>query len=388
MKKQILIWMSSMHLGGAERSLIGLLENLDYSQVNVDLFLNAHEGELLDFIPPSVNILKENKGYKALVSPMGTIIKRGHFLIALSRLFAKMKAKAKDKGAENGGIRGEYSHKYTKWILPKICRKKEYDLAISFITPHYFVQEKVKAKRKLAWIHTDYKQIALDVESQLKMWKPYDGIVAVSEQVKENFIEIFPELKEKVFVFENILPEKSIRKQVEEFTAEYAHESCVKLLSIGRFCEAKNFENVPMIAKELLRLGLDFKWYLIGYGQTEQKIKENIARMQMENRVVLLGKKSNPYPYIAACDIYVQPSKYEGKAVTVREAQLLGKPVIITDFPTANSQLRNGIDGIIVPLDNQGCAKGIFDFFNNKELMRKVAENAKCVTTDNQEITF
>ena len=362
-----------MHLGGAERSLIGLLESFDYSQVDVDLFLNIHEGELLNAIPNEVHLLPENKKYRALAEPIGMVVKKGCFLMAGSRLFAKLKARCKAPNAKNGGISGEYSHKYTKWLLPAICPEKEYDLAISFITPHYFVTEKICAKKKLAWIHTDYKQIALDVPSQLKMWAPYDGIVAVSDSVKQNFVEVFPAFKDKVFVVENILPEKSIRKQALEFVAEYAEEKCIKLLSIGRFCEAKNFENVPVIAKELKRLGLDFKWYIIGYGATEAQIKENIQKEGVEENVYLLGKKANPYPYIVACDAYVQPSRYEGKAVTVREAQMLGKPVIITNFPTAKSQLEDGVDGIIVPLENIACAKGIYEFLLNEAFLQQIA---------------
>ena len=97
----------------------------------------------------------------------------------------------------------------------------------------------------------------------------------------------------------------------------------------------------------------------------------------MEDHVILLGKKSNPYPYMRACDVYVQPSRYEGKCVSVIEAQSLHKPVVITNYATSASQLDNGIDGVIVPMDNEGCAKGIVNFINNKELQIKIINNLK-----------
>lgn len=100
----------------------------------------------------------------------------------------------------------------------------------------------------------------------------------------------------------------------------------------------------------------------------------------MEDNVVILGKKINPYPYIKNCDLYVQPSRYEGKAVTVREAQMLCKPVVITKFATSSSQLKDGYDGIIVPMDNQGCADGIAKLLNNKVLMQQLSEN--CAEND------
>ena len=84
------------------------------------------------------------------------------------------------------------------------------------------------------------------------------------------------------------------------------------------------------------------------------------------------GKKENPYPYIKACDIYVQPSRYEGKSVTVREAQMLCKPVAVTAYPTAASQIQDGVDGVIVPLDNEGCARGLANFITNKNLQERI----------------
>lgn len=136
-------------------------------------------------------------------------------------------------------------------------------------------------------------------------------------------------------------------------------EEMIRLLSIGRFSEAKNYDNVPDICRRIVSHGVDVKWYIIGFGGDEQLIRQKIAEAGMEQHVIILGKRSNPYPYIKACDIYVQPSRYEGKSVTVREAQMLCKPVVVTDYPTAGSQIQSGVDGVIVPMDNEGCARGL-----------------------------
>ena len=146
-------------------------------------------------------------------------------------------------------------------------------------------------------------------------------------------------------------------------------------LSIGRYTHAKNYDNVPEIARRIIEAGHpDLRWYIIGFGGGEDLILRKIAESGMQNHVILLGKKANPYPYIKACDIYVQPSRYEGKSVTVREAQILCKPVIVTDYPTAGSQIRNGIDGVIVPMDNDGCAKGIIEAMKNQGLLNSISE--------------
>lgn len=147
----------------------------------------------------------------------------------------------------------------------------------------------------------------------------------------------------------------------------------MNLLSIGRFCTAKNYDNVPDIARRMIDGGVeDLKWYIIGYGGDEALISRKIAEAGMENHVILLGKKENPYPYIKACDIYVQPSRYEGKSVTVREAQMLCKPVAVTAYPTAPSQIKDGVDGVILPLDNEGCARELARFIADKAEQERI----------------
>lgn len=150
----------------------------------------------------------------------------------------------------------------------------------------------------------------------------------------------------------------------------------MKLLSVGRFCTAKNYDNVPDIMRRMIGHGIDdLKWYIIGFGGSEALIRAKIAEAGMEEHVILLGKKENPYPYIKACDIYVQPSRYEGKSVTVREAQILCKPVAVTAYPTATSQIQHGIDGVIVPMDNEGCACGLANFITNTALQQNIIEH-------------
>jgi glycosyltransferase involved in cell wall biosynthesis len=211
------------------------------------------------------------------------------------------------------------------------------------------------------------------------MWAQYDYIAGVSKGVVDSFGIVFSSLKNKAIVIENILSEKSIRKHAKEVVSEF-DRSYINLLSVGRFTIAKNFDSIPEICRELIRQGLNVKWYLIGYGPDETVIKNKIQEHDMADRVIVLGKKRNPYPYIATCDFYIQPSRYEGKAVTVREAQLLGKPVIITAYPTSRSQLIDGYDGVIVPTDLQGCAQGIADVLRNEELSKRISEN--CLKED------
>ena len=101
--------------------------------------------------------------------------------------------------------------------------------------------------------------------------------------------------------------------------------------------------------------------------------------------MILLEKKENPYPYIKACEVYIQPSRYEGKSVTVREAQMLGKPVVITNYATSKSQLEDKVDGVIVSLDNQGCADEIECILKNSILLNRLTENCNRRDYSNKE---
>lgn len=381
MAKKIIIVSHSMEIGGAERSLIGLLHALDPQKVDIDLFLLRHEGELYGQIPQYVNILPEIPAYTVLARPMKTTLKEGHYILTVARMIGKVMAWFYDKRKHytNSDVALEYSHKYTWRLMPEIMPDNTYDLAISFLTPHYIVANKVNAKKKIAWIHTDYSELNINEASEYRMWNCYDNIVSISEAVTKSFMRTFPKLSEKIIMIENILSKELIMNQANAYNVleEMPRDGAYRFLSIGRFCYAKNFDNIPEICSRLIQLGINLKWYIIGFGSDEDLIKQKIKQWNMERHVVILGKKENPYPYIKECDLYVQPSRYEGKSVTVREAQILAKPVVITNYKTADSQLQRNIDGIVVSLNNVECATEISLFLNDKKKYNDIISNCR-----------
>ena len=382
-KPRIFIAMHYMEIGGAETALIGLLNALDPNRVDVDLFLYDHRGEMMQFIPEWVNLLPQIPKYSVLERPIVELVKRGFWGIAAARLWAKwLSQKAYKRSGStlenNGGL--DKMSKCTAPLLPRINQSVTYDLAISFLTPHRIVAEKVKAKKKIAWIHTDYTRVWVDAEDELKVWQKYDYVASISGDVTNTFLQVFPSLAPKIVEIENTLSPTFVRKRAElqNVDKEIRHEGTITLLSVGRFSDAKNYDNVPDICKHLINeTKLNIKWYIIGYGGDEDLIRQKIKEAGMEDHVILLGKRSNPYPYIKACDIYVQPSRYEGKSVTVREAQMLCKPVVVTNYPTAPSQIRSGIDGVIVPMDNEGCAHGLAEVICDKSLQERIIAHLK-----------
>jgi len=381
MKKRIFITTQYLEIGGVERSLIGLLNAIDYSKYAVDLFLYRHGGEFFSMIPKEVNLLPEIKKYSMLSRPMIEVIKKGYVFIVLARLLAKWKSRQyykRSKSTKEDFSIFHYISKYTTPLLPKINSSSEYDLAIGFISPFHILRDKVKAKKKIGWIHTDFSILEINSADELPVWDSCDYIASISDSVTTAFLKTFPTIKDKIVLIENILSPTFVREQAAmlQVGAEMPDETGgIKLLTAGRYSTAKNFDNVPAICKMLVDDGVNVKWYIMGYGGGETLIKQKIEETGMQKHVVLLGKKNNPYPYMQACDIYVQPSRYEGKAVTVREAQMLYKPVVITNFPTAQSQLTDGVDGVIVPMDNDGAARGLIRFIKDKELQARLITN-------------
>lgn len=386
--KSVIIVAHALEIGGAERALLGLLESFDYSQFEVDLFLMRHTGELFDLIPKEVHLLPEIKQYTGLAVPMASILRKGMWKVASGRLYAKIKAKHYIKKYHVHGentVELDYSHKYSLKAMPMISKKK-YNMAISFLTPHYYAVHKVHADKRVAWIHTDYSYMDVDVKSEKKMWEAYDNIVSISEACTRGFLSKFPELEQKIIEIENIIAPNFIRKQADILCVDdkmATEDGVLKILSIGRFSIQKNFDNIPDICRRICQNGIKIKWFLIGFGQEEEHIRQKIYECGMEKNVVILGKKSNPYPYIKACDVYVQPSLYEGKCVAVREAQILGKPVIITRYPTASSQLLDGVDGLIVPLDNEKCAEALTNILSNIDKLDTLRENVRSIDYSN-----
>ena len=385
MKPRILILMHYMELGGAESALLGLLQSIDSTKVDVDLFVYSHRGELMPFIPQErIHLLPEMEAYSLTEKPMAEVVKKGFWRLAVARMMGRWQTSVfcrKHADVDKPDEWGTFFQQRATWrVLPKIQPDVEYDLAISFLTPHYFVLKNVKAKKKAGWIHTDYTRILIDVDAELKMWEQLDYIASISNEVGKRFCEVFPSLGGKLVQFENILNTQFIRKRAEEQDISLCDlPSAISLLTIGRFSPPKKMEEIPLLCRKMRDMGVNVRWYIIGYGSSdiERVVRYNAEKEHVTEFVTILGKKNNPYPYIKACDIYVQPSRYEGKSITVREAQILCKPVIITNYPTAQSQVIDGVDGVIVPMEVDACVKKMAEFISDKEKQKSIVNYLK-----------
>ena len=194
MKKRIFIAIHYLEIGGAEISLIGLLNSMDYSRYEVDLFVYRHQGELMKLIPPEVNLLPEISKYAQMERPMISVLKGGHVDVVLARLCAKLQFAlyARRVKPKDGSAVFQYVANTVTPCLPSLHKLGLYDLAISFLTPHNIVLEKVQSRTKIAWIHTDYSKIDVNASLELPVWNGYDYIASISPDVSRTFLSVFP----------------------------------------------------------------------------------------------------------------------------------------------------------------------------------------------------
>lgn len=385
MKKRLLLIGPGMEIGGVERSLLGLLDAIDFDQFDVDLFLFNHSGEFMPYINSKVNLLPENKALALINYPIVCLFRQGHWYTAFLRLICKLYGDQRAKRLQTATVSTLLCKRIVMGRMPSFS--KEYDYALGFFLPHDLLKHKVHAKVKIGWVHTDYtnKNEKPDVDLMLPMWEGLDHIACVSEGVRRGFCQVFPSLASRTVTIQNILSPALIRKQSEAFDvyAEMPDNGRFRVLSVGRFCAAKAFDRIPEVCRRLLDKGSPVRWYLIGYGPDEPLIRQKIQEFRVEDSVVILGKKENPYPYMKACDLYAQPSRYEGKAVTVTEAQILHKPVLITRYETSAEQLNEGVDGFICEQGVDGIAAGVQYLIEHPGMRARLKENTEKTTYDN-----
>jgi len=378
LKPRILLVSHGLRIGGVERSLVGLMRALASEECDLSLFLHAHDGEWMDRIPETVRLLPPSPPYEALDRPIARVLASGAAAVGAARLAAKASAGAR-RWVGRGGFLLPRSVRYAMPFLPAV--PGDYDLALSFLAPHDVVLRRARAKRRLGWCHTDYSRLetGVDLAFERGPWAGLDEIVAVSPDVARTFREVFRIPAASVRVIENVLDPSLVRSEALAFdvaTEMRAGPSTLRLCSVGRFSHAKGFDLAIEACRRLLDAGVDVAWFLVGYGPEEEALRGAIARHGLGGRFTILGPRTNPYPYVASCDVYVQPSRYEGKAVTVREAQVLGRPVVVSPYPTAASQLEDGVDGLVAEPGVDGLARTLARLAVDPDLRGRLARTA------------
>ena len=378
MKKKNLFVIDSLHCAGAEKSLTTLLSLLDYSKYDVDLQLFGYGGALEELVPKEVNILKPMEYIKfSSLSTKNAVIKslkNMNFKMLSSRLrFSLAIRKNNYSNAQKARV---YWQKVSN-VIEK--NNKEYDIAISYAqgVPTFYVAEKVCAKKKLAWVNVSYKLEDEDRVFQEQFYDKYNKIVAVSDSAKNIFLETFPKYTDKLEIIYDINDADFIKKMSEKGQSYNDNYTGLRILTIGRLDNLKGYDIALESCKILKEKGVKFKWYSIGIGPLKEEIEKYIKDNNLENHFKLLGVKSNPYPFIKDCDIYVQTSKSEGFGIAIAEARMLNKPVVTTRFDAVYNQMKDRKNGLVVDMNSQGIVNGILELINNKKLTNEIISYLK-----------
>ncbi|MBN9647090.1 glycosyltransferase [Terrisporobacter glycolicus] len=373
MKKNIIFVMSNLECGGAEKALISMLEVFDYSKYNVDLLLFNQKGIFLNKVPKQVNILEEPFGYKyydmSVKKAITELLSKGKIKYAFGRLVSMFIYKIeKDSSRCNQRV-----WKYISNMFGKL--DKEYDAAIGYLEGHpiYYCVDNVKAKKKIGFIHNDYDKLGLNSIGDREYFKYLDKLITVSPECVEVLKNRFPEYSYKVDNMYNIVSSEVINKMAAENID--IEKNSTKIVTVGRLNKQKGYDLAIEACKLLVDKGYDLKWYVIGEGNERNKLEELIRIYNLKDRVILLGLKENPYPYIKQADIYVQTSRFEGKSIAIDEAKILHKPIVVTNFTTVRDQISDGINGLIVEMNSDCICKGIEKLLVDSNLKEKLVQN-------------
>lgn len=355
-KRRILIVFPDMHLGGATTALVAFLKTINFQKNDVDICFLQSSAYRINEIPEQVHILPDAVRTN-LLSPNVRFRKICNYFFT-GKMFTALLATFQHRKLP--------FHKYfmtaTNQMLARIhCEmsekiNKEYDLAIAYLElwATAYVADKVEAKEKVAWVHIDYEAARLNPKLDLRFYKSFDKIMCVSQEYCARFQKSFPQLAGRIDWAENEIDETAIRekaKKDEGMEKCFSAYSGFQIVTVARLdCYIKGIDRIIRVVKRLCCEGFEFRWYLIGDGPDRKTLEKNIRKYDLGKYLVMLGSKENPYPYMARADLFVLASRSEAKPISVTEAQILGIPVIVTDYPAAQEQME-GNGGCVVKND-------------------------------------
>lgn len=354
--KKIVFVIESLHLGGAEKSLVTLLQNLDYKRYDVDLITFQKDGIFKDLVPVEVN----------------------HIMIDLPQLtfFDRIKfalKRKKNTQTHNAQLFWPFIRKHLK------KHSVEYDVAIAYNQGFstYFTAECLVAKTKYAWLNTDYQKAGYQIHLDYPVYKKFKKVIVVSPEGKESFSGALEQIGKRlpVEIIKDITDRKTLEAQANQPLKRKFRSDVVNIVSVGRLASPKGF-SLAVSACALLKMrGYNINWYVIGEGAERKPLEQKIKNELLQDDFFLLGADNNPYPYMKACDIYVQTSLFEGLGLTVIEAAYLNKPIVCTNFPTVHGILKDEETGLIAEMSAESIASKIERLILDGKLQNYLSQN-------------
>lgn len=383
---RILFVINTLGQAGAETALLSLLQTLarekGEARYEISLYVLTSQGEMASRLPADVRLLNKKYREESVLTAKGrkylkktvlkamftraTVVKLFPYLVKNTCTMLGKKRLLPDKllwrVLSDGGM-----------VLPE-----EYDLAVSYLEggAAYFVADHVKAAKKAAFIHVDYEKAGYTRALDKDCYLAFDKIFTVSDEVREAFLKAYPELPDKTEVFHNILNKEEIVRRAEEGEGFTDGFTGMRLLSVGRLTAQKAFEVSVDAMKRLKDAGKNVRWYVLGEGDQRKKLQEQIDALGLTEDFILYGAVNNPYPFMKQADIYVHASRFEGKSIAIQEAQILGKPMVVSDCSGNREQVCHGKDGLMCGLTPDSLAENIMLLLEDEALRGKLGAAA------------
>lgn len=373
--KSILFMLINMNIGGTEKALINMLHELQKEKYKVTVLLLEKYGGFLDQIPDWVEVkyLDEYKNFKKYINePPQKIFKelliKKEYINAFNLFLSYCISKLKD----------DISY-YYKYLLKDVSDLEEYDIAVAYAGPMdfitYFVANKIKAKKRVQWIHFDISKIGFNKRFAEKIYSKFDKIFVVSEEGKNKLNLLIPSLSDKTEVFFNIISSTFIKNMADNEEGFKDNYNGIRILTVGRLSREKGQDITISVLEKLIKQGYEVRWYCIGEGNMRKELEDMIKNKNLQDNYILLGSKRNPYPFMKECDIYVQSSRHEGYCITLAEARCFNNPIITTNFTGANEQIRNEKTGLIVNFNQDEMYTAIKRIIKDRELRDSIGNN-------------
>ena len=390
-KTKMLVVGITMNCAGTEKSFLSFLSCLDFDRFDVTLLLAKREGLLLDQLPKEVKIEVMEKygdmfllsGKNAAKTLINCFVKENPF--TLFEIFPYFVRTLLTKGEKRSSAATKMWLHFMK-KMPDV--KEEYDVAYWGDRTMFYMCDKVKAEKKIAWLHFDYANPRRDDSVYLDYFNKCDSIVTVSKLVDSSLRATLPQIADRTVMMENITNPRQIWDLAavgETFTdTDFTGK---RVLTVGRISDQKGIDLAIPALKRLREDGINLRWYVLGDG--DEDYKKYIAGLLADNGVadmmIFLGTTQNPYGYVRDCDIYAQPSRHEGKPIAVEEAKILCRPILAAHYLSAPEQLEDGRLGVICDICSDAIYEGIKKLLSDEALCDRLSEALRAQEFGNPE---
>ncbi|NLN95227.1 MAG: glycosyltransferase [Bacteroidales bacterium] len=369
-KKDIAFIIGKMNQGGPSRVFLNICSLLDRNKYSITLIQIQKGGQLQNEIPADVRIK-----YAKPESLFNNEKDKNRLNIIFWRAI-KLLIRILSKIIKT--ITGEKDE--VNWALTELFIKKDtesYDLTMSLIegTSNYYLAKFVNARIKIGRIPTDYRVLTDRAGFDKKYFKLLDYIVTNS-LINHNYLcEVFPDIKNRFLYVDTIVIPEQLHKLADQHDGFQDDYKGKRLTTLARLDDTKGVDLIIESVNILRNKGKsNFRWFIFGRGDKTKYLKM-IDEYKIDKFICFMDPVHNPYPFLKQSDIYVQPSRYEGKSNAVKEAKALFKPVIITSFNTANEHVTHMKDGIISKeISANALAESILLLFENPEIGKAIAE--------------